>query len=130
MRSESFRFYFGCNVEVASWTQTTHAEQNAITNMIAHEGPAKIAAMAIVGAPAGKEVQIVGVAPLDGGHTIDELCFACGHCLQIFWENCLGDPNVKLLLLTDWGQVARTTIGDAFPMRFGPESLGIDIKKG
>lgn len=129
VRSESFRLYFGCNVENSNFTSTTHAEQVAITSMIAHEGPAKITAMAIVGARAGKEVKIVEVAPLDEGHTINDLCFACGHCLQIAWENCMADPNVVLLLLTSWGEVARTTIGDAYPMRFGPESLGIDVRK-
>ncbi|MDP2735925.1 MAG: hypothetical protein Q8P12_07020, partial [bacterium] len=35
VRSESGQIYRGCNVETASWTQTTHAEQNAITSMVA-----------------------------------------------------------------------------------------------
>ena len=125
--------YTGCNVERATYTQTTHAEQNASDSMVAAEGRgAKIVALAIVGAPAGEDIWNVerfGMRPLKPEVEVEDFCFACGHCLQIIWENCLADKNVKLLLLTKWGEVARTTIGDAFPMRFGPESLGIDIRK-
>jgi len=129
VRSESSRHYLGCNVETASWTQTTHAEQNAVTSMIAREGPAKVVAMAIVGAPEGTDVKIVDSAVPRPDCQVGDFCFACGHCLQIVWENCMADPSVRLLLLTSWGEVARTTIGDAFPMRFGPESLGVEVRR-
>jgi cytidine deaminase len=36
------QIYHGCNVEVVSFTQTTHAEQNAIDSMIANQGACKI----------------------------------------------------------------------------------------
>ena len=40
----------------------------------------------------------------------------------------MGDPNVKLMSVTNDGIVTSTTIGDAFPMRFGPKDLGIEYK--
>lgn len=129
--SESGRIYIGCNVENANATGTTHAEQNAITSMVTNEGPVKISAMAIVGAPKGakvKNIDDLGFKPSHPTVEVKDFCFACGHCLQIVWENCLADPDVPLLRLTKWGEVARTTIGDAFSMPFGPESLGVNIK--
>jgi len=81
--SESGTIYTGCNVERSTYTQTTHAEQNATDNMVAAEGPAKIVAMAIVGAPERADIWNVERFA----------CFACGHCLQIIWENCLADKK-------------------------------------
>jgi cytidine deaminase len=129
--TESGHWYSGCNVERATYTQTTHAEQNAIDSMVAGEGRgAKIKLFGISGTPAHWLVPgPADSAPL-GAFEVGDFCFACGHCLQIIWENCGGDPNVPLLLVTKDGVIARTTIGDAFPMRFGPESLGVDIKEG
>jgi len=128
IRSESGKFYYGCNVERSTYTQTTHAEQNAVDSMIAEEGSAKIVAMAIVSAPEGEKIEIPINPEAKDGCKVGDFCFACGHCLQIVWENCMVDPKVRLLLLTPWGEAARTTMGHAFPMPFGPESLGIDVR--
>ena len=129
--SESGTIYIGCNVENANFTSTTHAEQNAISSMIAHEGPAKVLEMAIVGAPKGQEIkQPPASASSWRDYEVNDFCFACGHCLGITWENSMVDPNVKLLRMDMEGVIARTTIGDAYPMPFGPESLGIDVRKG
>jgi cytidine deaminase len=131
--SESGAIYGGCNAERSTYTQTTHAEQHAADSLIfAERQGAKIVAMAIVGALERADVWNVerfAMRPPKPEVEVKDFCFACGHCLQIIWENCLADPNVKLLLLTKWGEVARTTIGDAYPMPFGPESLGVDIRK-
>ncbi|OGC63013.1 hypothetical protein A2890_01285 [candidate division WWE3 bacterium RIFCSPLOWO2_01_FULL_53_14] len=129
--SESGTIYIGCNVENANFTSTTHAEQNAISSMIAYEGPAKVLEMAIVGAPKGQEIkQPPASASSWRDYEVNDFCFACGHCLGITWENSMVDPNVKLLRMDMEGVIARTTIGDAFPMPFGPESLGVDIREG
>src|SRR5438093_333612 len=56
LQSESGAFYSGCNVERGSWTQTTHAEQNALDSMVAREGSVKVAKLALIGAPADKEI--------------------------------------------------------------------------
>lgn len=124
--SNSNSIHTGCNVERCSYTQTSHAEQNAIDSMVAKEGSAKIEIVALVAAPAG---QLVELPPKVGDKPVTELCdvpVPCGHCLQIIWENCYGNPNVELIALTTNGEVAVTTIGDALPMRFGPNHLGVD----
>lgn len=126
LRTAGGEYYSGCNVERCSYTQTTHAEQNAIDTMVAAEGPAKIAVIAIVAGPADRQVRYPPVAAPDAA-----LCFSspCGHCLQCIWENCHGDPTVRILDLRPNGLVLVTTIGDALPMPFGPTDLGIDYGK-
>lgn len=120
--------FFGCNVECCTYTQTTHAEQNAISSMVAALGPRKasISEIAIIGAPKSIEITMPPFDMEDEPVGLVEDVFApCGHCLQIIWENCGGDPNVRLLGLASNGEVIETTIGDAFPMRFGPDKLDV-----
>lgn len=117
--------YIGCNVERCTLSQTTHAEQNAIDNMIAQQGSSKITAIAF--AAASKMTDIV----LPDYITVDPAVHGspCGHCLQIIWENCYGDAHVKIIAVMPDGRVGVTTIGQALPMRFGPLDLGITLQK-
>ena len=118
------RVYTGCNVERCTFTQTTHAEQNAVDTMVRVEGPyAKIRKVVLVAAPAGNFISLPPVVLGDSIQWIDQVPVPCGHCLQIIWENCDGNPNVELIALASNGEVVKTTIGDAFPMRFGPEDV-------
>ncbi|MEK7503069.1 MAG: hypothetical protein AAB556_01335, partial [Patescibacteria group bacterium] len=118
------KIFSGCNVERCTWTQTTHAEQNAIDSMIASLGPWNILKIFIVGAPEHESIGfddgVVETVP-----QIENTPVPCGHCLQIIWENCGGNPNVEILSAVGDGWVSKTTIGDAFPMRFGPKDLGV-----
>ncbi|MEX1061676.1 MAG: hypothetical protein WEC39_01005 [Patescibacteria group bacterium] len=128
--SESGEMYRGCNWEDAGLRLTTHAEHCSILHLTAHEGPQKILAIAVVAAPGNlAEIDIVNRAPEHRNVIIDELCIACAQCCQAAWENSMADPNVTLLGWMPWGEIARTTIRDAYPMRFGPESLGVDVKR-
>lgn len=111
--------HVGCNVERCTYTQTTHAEQNAIDSMIAVLGPSKIEKVAVVGA--SQEIQISLTKPTNA--LISNA--VCGHCLQIIWENCCEDPKVKILNLESHGIVACSTIEDLLPFRFGPGNLSI-----
>lgn len=129
IRSARGTTHFGCNVERCSWTQTTHAEQNAIDNMVAELGPTKVEIVALVAASANTIVQIPPQKDDKSIFCIEEVPVPCGHCLQIIWENCLRDPQVKLIALTANGEIVSTTMGDALPMRFGPEDLGVDYSK-
>lgn len=124
--SQKGTVYLGCNVERCSLTQTTHAEQNAIDTMVAELGPTKAEIVALVAAPAHTTVVFPPEKKGSLISAIEDVPVPCGHCLQIIWENCLRDPNVMLIALTAGGEVVLTTIGDALPMRFGPEHLGID----
>lgn len=129
VESESGAVYVGCNVERASYSQTTHAEQNAIDSMVAKEGSTKIKRVAIVGG--GENIRLSW--PLecteDKVLEVGQVPVPCGHCLQIIWENCHNDPEVELIGLCLTGEIAKVRIGDAFPMRFGPNDLGIDYSK-
>lgn len=119
------KVHTGCNVERCSWSQTTHAEQNAIDTMIAVSGPTKISMIAVAAAPQHSQLSLTPKAHEVQSSFVDAK-IACGHCLQIIWENCLNDPSVPFLSLTEHGDVFYTTIGDMLPFRFGPESLGIN----
>ncbi|OGN00776.1 MAG: hypothetical protein A3G51_03545 [Candidatus Yanofskybacteria bacterium RIFCSPLOWO2_12_FULL_43_11b] len=126
--SESSKVYAGCNVERASWTQTTHAEQNAIDSMVSAEGPAKLWKLALIG---GTENIRIGLPPKRTKHelTFDEVPVPCGHCLQCIWENCHGDGGVELFSLCNNGQIAKITIDNVFPLKFGPKDLGVNYGK-
>lgn len=127
--TENGKLYAGCNVERASYTQTTHAEQNAIDSMVADAGPTKIRKLAIIGGPKDRVITFPPKITGPEIESVGELCPSCGHCLQIIWENSFGDPDVKLLELLANGEVASTTIGSALPMRFGPLNLGVDYRE-
>lgn len=126
--------FTGCNVERASYTQTTHAEQSAVDAAVKKIGPKmKLKKVAIVAAPEGVEIPISFVEDMEWtvqfAHPfdpIDQPNIPCGHCLQIIWENCGGDDSVELLAIHQSGNITKTTIGDAFPWKFGPKDLGIE----
>lgn len=129
-------YFDGCNVERVSWTQTTHAEQNAVDTMIASRGPLQIKMLAVVGAPEAQDipwpVQIKIDDSLSSTLEVRDFCPSCGHCLQIIAENCfdangLFDPTIPLLGYNATKKIIyRTTIGDALPMPFLPQHLGIN----
>lgn len=97
------RIAVGCNVERITHTQTTHAEQAAIDALIALCGTIKLSTIAVSCEQKSKTPS-----------------WPCGHCLQIIWENCDGDSNVRVLTDVGDGTVASTTIGILYPMPFGP----------
>jgi cytidine deaminase len=129
----------GCNVENVNWSETGHAEENAINSAVAKVGIFRIAGMATVGAPEGQKV----VWPPDKTSkqhfslikSVSDICPSCGHCLQKIAENCFDesgkfDPTIPLLGYRDeTGEIYRTTIGDAYPMPFIPQHLGINYAK-
>lgn len=123
------RIFVGCNVERASYSQATHAEQNAIDSMVAKLGPRKIRTMAVIGGSANTPINLCTVSLTDLPKlTMDQIgAPSCGHCLQCIWENCMGDVDVRLIWNLPNGLIAKTTIGSAFPMRFGPKDLGITL---
>jgi len=129
VRNEEGHFFWGCNVERASYTQTTHAEQNAIDTMVCRKGPSKVTAVGLVAAPANVSVSLCDEPSAENQiKSIEQVPVPCGHCLQIIWENCFNDPDVQLIAAVN-GEVVVTTIGDALPMRFGPKELGVDYSK-
>ena len=109
----SFKVFRGCNIERANYTSTSHAEQTAIDSMVAECGPIGLKAIAVVGAPAGKQPS----GPV----------WPCGHCRGIIWENALGKLDVKVISIVDAKNCQVLTIGELYPHAFGPEDLRIKI---
>ena len=126
--------FIGCNVERATYTQTTHAEQAAIDAAVGKYGPkTKIKRLALVSGPENIGIPIHFIEDMEHtiqfAHPFDPIpqpIVPCGHCLQIIWENCHGDENVEIIALHQSGSITKTTIGNAFPWKFGPKDLGIE----
>lgn len=109
----------GVNVERCTYTQTTHAEQNAIDSMVAKYGPIPILVVAVCAIDATKNIS-KGLDEV----IFTDIPFPCGHCLQIIWENCL-NPQVPILTMVSADIVAEATLADLLPVRFGHDNLGI-----
>jgi cytidine deaminase len=123
--------YRGCNVERCTYTQTTHAEQNAIDGMVAGEGPVGIRSLAVCGGPRDIELKLTvdDSYGTDYGRLIEETVMPCPHCRACLWENCLGDPKVKIMCLCPDGHILVTNMGTLLPLPFGPANLGIDYAR-
>ncbi len=138
MVTDCNEFFTGCNVENVNWSETAHAEEVAMTSAVAKLGPFRIKMIAVVGAPACQIIIWPPPAPVEGLpeiHSVSGICPSCGHCLQIIAENCFDengkfDPNVILFgYRAQTGEIYRTTIGDAYPMPFLPQHLGVNYTK-
>ena len=123
IRNEEGKIFTGCNAERCTYTQSTHAEQSAVDTMIAECGPVKICGLAVVAAP--KSVDFDNL----NNEWPSEPIMPCGHCLQIIWENCMGDDKVPIINFLPNGEIFIATIGDLLPIRFGPEDLGVDLTR-
>lgn len=99
--AENNKIYSGCNVEIATFSRTTHAEGNAIDTMVA-DGARKILALCCLAKNGG---------------------IPCAECRQKIWEFCQGDKNVKIIGADLKGNIVITTIGEIYPYPFGPEDL-------
>jgi cytidine deaminase len=102
--AENGKIYVGCNVETSVF-KTPHAEENAISAMIA-----------------------------DGGRRIIAVCcmakhFPCGPCRQFIWDFSGGNSSLKIIKVDLKGNIVIATIGELLPEPFGPKDLGIDPEK-
>lgn len=109
--------FYGCNVERADYSGTTHAEQSAIDSMVAG-GHKKIKLIVLAAAPEAVSFNLNGQSCLPVDFSVRSMLPPCGGCLQKIWENCQGDLNVLILSVTPDGGIFRTTIGDIFPISF------------
>jgi cytidine deaminase len=122
------QIFQGCNVERVSYSQTTHAEQNAIDSMIANQGPCKIKEIAVA---AGHKNIVLSEADIKKAEIIFHAppCSCCGHCLQIIWENCFNDKDVPIYFIGASKTIYVTTIGQLLPYPFGPMDIGVDYQQ-
>lgn len=99
------KIYTGANVENASYGGAICAERVAITGAVTH-GKRDFEAIAIVGAPAGREPT--------------EECMPCGFCRQVMTEFCGEDFEIILMAGKEFKIY---TLGELMPHAFSPESL-------
>jgi cytidine deaminase len=127
----------GCNVENVNLSGTIHAEENALGNLIGNKGTVPLNKIVTIGSLRDVDINFLPrYTHLSPFAEIFNFCPACGKCLQTIVENCFDpadgkfNPNVLLYgYLEDTGMVYRTTIGDALPMPFLPQYLGVDYSK-
>ena len=104
---ESGNKYLGCNAEVASYSESDHGEESAITKAVT-EGEA---------VKSRKFLKAVAVS-----HTSDSA--PCGRCRQIILEHC---DNCLVITADEKGKIRRISSAQALlPYSFGPGDLGID----
>ena len=105
--SISGKSYVGVNAERASYSETDHAEESAITQAII-----------------GGEVQESGrrfIKALAVSHAGTSA--PCGRCRQIIAEHC---DNALIVLATPDGKIHTiTSLKSIFPLAFSPTDLGI-----
>ncbi|OGN04907.1 MAG: hypothetical protein A2831_02520 [Candidatus Yanofskybacteria bacterium RIFCSPHIGHO2_01_FULL_44_17] len=140
----STKLFDGCNIENANWSETGHAEENAISAAVCELGPCPIKELAVIGAMSGHALSwpipeldwsLDSTIHLIGKLRIPNLSSSCGSCLQKIAENCfddtgLFDPHVPLLVYDVSKKIIfRTSIGNAYPMPFLPQHLGVNYAK-
>ncbi|MFA5133209.1 MAG: cytidine deaminase [Patescibacteria group bacterium] len=99
--SESGQIQVGWNVETVSFSESTHAEQNAICRMLKDD----------------RIIKVIAFVSKDGGAP-------CGHCRQIISE--FAAPDIKILgFSTITNIVTKSTLSELlpFPMKTGKNAL-------
>ena len=106
--TKSGDIYLGNNVERASYSETDHAEESAITNAVIHGEVGK----------SGRKF-IVALAWSHEGDTAP-----CGRCRQIMAEHA---DNCLVLIVSVEGRIRRiTSLKTLLPYAFTPTDLGIE----
>ena len=103
--AKSGEVYLGCNIESAAFSPTCCAERTAFVKAVS-EGCREFAAIAVVGAPHGKEP--------------DGECAPCGVCRQVMVEFCT--PDFQIILGTP-DEHTSYSLEEILPKAFGPGSL-------
>ena len=116
--SQSGRIYPGCNVESATYSETIHAEENAIHTMITAEGPSvTFDAIAIVCIDVCLETFVSASTPYQSD-PLSDLIMPCGRCRQVIWEHCEKDRPVKIYSALQNSNVAVVDIKHLYPIPF------------
>ena len=101
------KIYHGCNIENAGYSATNCAERTAFFRAV-YDGEMEFSKIAVVGAPAGVEADLL-TAP-------------CGVCRQVMMEFC--DPQTFTVIMPDGkGGIMEILLKDLLPFGFGPDNL-------
>lgn len=110
---DSGNIHVGCNVENASFSETSCAEANAIGAMVS-SGAGKIVAIAIVGGLGDKD----GSTMFENAGEIGA-CTPCGGCRQRILE--FSDESTQIMLVDNDGAMQVFSIDDLLPSAFRVE---------
>ena len=102
---EDGSIYTGCNIENAGYSATNCAERTAFFKAIS-DGKKSFTAIAVCGAKDGQLTDTV-VSP-------------CGVCRQVIREFCDDDFQIHLVTAN---AIKTMTLGELFPVSFGPDAL-------
>lgn len=104
--TETGKIYGGCNAEACSYTQTTHAEENAVRKAVSE------------GAARKKRRFLRAVATCTSSASVP-----CAHCRQILAEHA---DNLLVLGVDSAGNIQKyTSLAVLMPFGFTPTDLGI-----
>lgn len=106
--TKSGRLFTGCNIENAAFSPTICAERAALAAAVS-AGERSFAALAIAGGPE---------SAADG-----TLTSPCGVCRQALYEFC--GPDLRVILADGEAAYRAYTLGQLFPLGFGPANLGL-----
>jgi cytidine deaminase len=104
VRAAGGAIYAAGNVEIVTLQQSVHAERNAVNMMAAH-GDRLIEAVVCHG-------------PYSG--------VPCAECRQVIWEFAGANPDVRIISAPTDGEIDILTIGEIYPLPYGPETKDID----
>lgn len=114
--TDSGKLITGSNVENAAYWPTMCAERSAIFR-----------------ANAMNVRNIVGIAVIARGEEFDtpDVTAPCGGCRQVIYEfSQVAGKNIELILSsTKKDKIVLTTIGELFPLAWGPADIGMDLSK-
>jgi len=100
------KIYTGCNIENAAYSPSNCAERTAFFKALS-EGEKEFEAIAIVGGPKDKELQI---------------CAPCGVCRQVMMEFC-DNETFQIILGKSEDDYLKYTLRELLPLGFGPKNL-------
>lgn len=116
--AQSGRIYPGCNVECASYSETGHAEENAVHTMISAEGPSvTFDALAIVCTNVALETLVSCLDTLET-NPLRDLVMPCGRCRQVLWEHADRQAAVRIYSSLPSGEVAMVDMRHLLPIPF------------
>ncbi|MCL2698787.1 MAG: cytidine deaminase [Defluviitaleaceae bacterium] len=104
--TKSGEVFLGCNIESAAFTPTCCAERTAIFKAVS-EGHVELEAIAVAGAPHGKDP--------------DGECAPCGVCRQMLVEFC--EPLEFKIILGTPDKHTAYTLEELLPRSFGKKDL-------
>lgn len=102
----SGKIYTGCNIECASYSPTNCAERTAVFKAVS-EGEREFSALAVAGGSKGEPPAL--------------FCTPCGVCRQVLAEFC--GAGLAVLLVKSQAETEEHTLGELFPLAFGPGML-------